>query len=125
MGPLRVLWLAALLFAFFYTHAAGADSASAHVTGGAIAVPRLASTDAGHHHDSRTPDGRGDDQGHPAEACASGHPQQGCELPALHLVPLGEQTPALAAITPQPWNRTWPSGLPTLPSFLSSVVQQV
>ncbi|MCX5302710.1 hypothetical protein OG304_04490 [Streptomyces sp. NBC_00160] len=122
-----MLWLAALLFAFLYTHAAGADSASAHVAGGAVAVPRLASTDAddGHHHDSRTPDGRGDDHGHPAEECASGHPQQGCELPAPHMVPLGDQTPALAAMLPQPWTRTVPSGLPPLRSSLSSVVQQV
>lgn len=128
-GPLRLLWLAALLFAFLYTHAAGADSASAHVTGGATAVPHLApaEADGAHAHDDPQPGGRGDDSGHshPAEACASGHPPQGIDLPGPHLVPLGERTPAFPALTPQPWTQTLPCGLPPLRSSLSSVVQQV
>uniref|UniRef100_A0AAU2JIA7 Secreted protein n=1 Tax=Streptomyces sp. NBC_00049 TaxID=2903617 RepID=A0AAU2JIA7_9ACTN len=128
-GPLRLLWLSALLFAFLYTHAAGADSASAHVTGGAVAVPHQvpAETGGAHGHDGPNPDGRDDGSGHshPAEACASGHPQQGVGLPVPHLVPLGEQTPAFAAMTPQPWTQTLPCGLPPLRSSLSSVVQQV
>ena len=37
-GALRLLWLAALLLSFLYTHAAGAESASAHVTLGAAAA---------------------------------------------------------------------------------------
>ncbi|WP_327411789.1 hypothetical protein [Streptomyces sp. NBC_01233] len=128
-GPLRLLWLAALLFAFLYTHAAGADSASAHVTGGAVTVPHRVPAEIGgaHTHDGQKPDGRDDDSGHshPAEACASGHPQQGIDLPGPHLVPLGERTPAFAAMTPQPWTQTLPCGLPPLRSSLSSVVQQV
>ncbi|MFD9409738.1 hypothetical protein ACFWBN_22355 [Streptomyces sp. NPDC059989] len=128
-GPLQLLWLAALLFAFLYTHAAGADSASAHVTGGATAVPHLAPADrdGADHHGERQPDSRDDADGHshPAEACASGHPQQGCDLPGPNLVPLDERTGAFAAVTPQPWTQTLPCGLPPLRSSLSSVVQQV
>ncbi|UUU44305.1 hypothetical protein [Streptomyces sp. NBC_00162] len=138
-GPLRLLWLAALLFAFLYTHAAGADSASAHVTGGAVTVPHEVPAESNgahthgahnhgaHTHEGRKPGGRDDDSGHthPAEACASGHPQHGIDLPGTHLLSLGERTPASAAMTPQPWTRTLPCGLPPLRSSLSSVVQQV
>ncbi|WP_137990791.1 hypothetical protein [Streptomyces vilmorinianum] len=127
-GPLRLLWLAALLFAFLYTHAAGSDSASAHVTGAAaVPQPVSTSTDDGHHHGGSTPDGRGDGHGdsHPAEECASGQPQQGCELPVPHPDLLADRTPAFAEARPQPWTRTWPSGLPPLRDFLTSVVQQV
>ncbi|MFD7323190.1 hypothetical protein ACFV9D_19175 [Streptomyces sp. NPDC059875] len=127
-GPLRLLWLAALLFAFLYTHAAGADSASAHVTGGAVAVPHLAPAEAdGARHDrDETPDGRSDSgHSHAAEACASGHPEQGCDLSGPPLVPLTELTPAVAAMTPQPWCRTLAADLPPRPSSLRSVVQQV
>ncbi|MEU6883101.1 hypothetical protein [Streptomyces sp. NPDC046712] len=128
-GPLRLLWLAALLFAFLYTHAAGAENTSAHVTGGAVTVPHAAPADAGGGADQRDDprhdrhDGNG--HGHPAEVCASGHPQQTADLPGPHLVPLGERTPAFNAMTPQPWTRTVPCGLPPLRSSLSSVVQQV
>lgn len=124
-GPLRVLWLAALLFTFLYTHAAGAESASAHVTGGAVDVSYLAPAD--HHDDAEAPDEHDDGNGlsHPAEACASGQPQQGLELPSPQSAPLATLTPAFGAVKPQPWIQTTPSGLPPLRSSLSSVVQQV
>ncbi|MEV6957094.1 hypothetical protein [Streptomyces sp. NPDC051183] len=129
-GPLRVLWLAALLFAFLYTHAAGADSASAHVTGGAVTVPHLAPADTSdaHDHDAQQHDRRDDDGGggghsHPAEACASGHPQQGCDLP--HPTATTLRAPFSAATAPQRWTQIRPGGLPSLHSSLSSVVQQV
>ncbi|WP_329125032.1 hypothetical protein [Streptomyces sp. NBC_01353] len=129
-GPLRLLWVAAVLFAFLYTHVAGADSASAHVTGGTATVPHLAPADAEGsdrrdelRHDRH--DDNGSDHSHPAEACASGYPQQVTALPGPHLVPLGVRTPAVDAMTPQPWTRTVPCGLPPLRSSLSSVVQQV
>ncbi len=128
-GPLRLLWLAALVFAFLYTHAAGAESASAHVTGGAVAVPHpaLAEPDGDRPDHDETPDGRDGDRGHshPAEACATGQAQQGCDLPGPPLVPLAELTPAVAAMTPGPWRRTFLASLPPLRSSLSSVVQQV
>ncbi|MDJ0383185.1 hypothetical protein [Streptomyces sp. G-G2] len=128
-GPLRLLWLTALLFAFLYTHAAGADSASAHVTGGAVAVPYLAPADTSDapHRDGQRPE-RHDDNGgysHPAEACASSHPQQGSDLPGPHLAAVAERTPAFAAMTPQQWTQIRPCGLPPSHSSLGSVVQQV
>ncbi|MCX5408807.1 hypothetical protein OHA37_33750 [Streptomyces sp. NBC_00335] len=139
-GALRLLWLAALLFAFLYTHAAGADSASAHVARGAVPVAHLdaivdGSAGVGDRGDSADPHGaeapRGHDDGgggghdHPAEACVSGHPQQGAELPEPALVPLGDPSPAVAALRPGSWAPTVPCGLPPLRSVLGSVVQQV
>lgn len=134
-GALRLLWLAALLFAFLYTHAAGADSATAHVARGAVPVAHLDAlgvddADSAHRgdpHGAEAPRGHGDgeEHGHPAEACASGHPQQGAELPAPPLVPLGDPSPAVAAMRPDSWAPTVPSGLPPLRSVLGSVVQQV
>ncbi|MFD7256187.1 hypothetical protein [Streptomyces sp. NPDC059874] len=128
-GPLRLLWLAALLFAFLYTHAAGADSASAHVTGGAVPPAYAASAegaDPGHHGEREA--GGGEDGGghsHPAEACASGHPQQGVDLPAPPPAPLGEPSPGSAAMTTGRWTRTPASALPPLRSSLGSVVQRI
>lgn len=130
-GPLRLLWLTALLFAFLYTHAAGADSASAHVTGGAVTVPHLAPADTGSadHHDAQRPDRHSDDPGgghpHPAEACASGHPQQGSDLSGPYTAAVAVRTPAFAAMTPQQWTQTPSCGLPPSHSSLGSVVQQV
>ncbi|MFD6892613.1 hypothetical protein [Streptomyces sp. NPDC059957] len=139
---LRLLWLAALLFALLYTHAAGAESAAAHVARGAVPVAHLdavgddgavpvgradAGADAIDPHGAEAPRGHGDGggHGHPAEACVSGHPQQGGELPAPPLVPLGDLSPAVAAMRPGSWAPTVPSGLPPLRSVLGSVVQQV
>lgn len=143
-GALRLLWLAALLFAFLYTHAAGAESASAHVARGAVPVAHLDATGgdrafagdrvialdragAADPHGAEAPRGHGGDggHGHPAEACVSGHPQQVGELPAPPLVPLGDLSPAVAAMRPGSWAPTVPSGLPPLRSVLGSVVQQV
>lgn len=128
VGPLRVLWLAALLFAFLYTHAAGADSATAHSTAGAITVPHLAPADTGDFpHAAEQPDHRDDSDGghpHPAEACASGHPQQGYDLPGP-LAAVAVRTPAFNALTPQQWTQILSCDLPPSPSSLGSVVQQV
>ncbi|MET9853917.1 hypothetical protein ABZY57_13310 [Streptomyces sp. NPDC006450] len=135
VGALRLLWLAALLLAFLYTHAAGADSASAHVARGAVPVAHLDAigvdhVDGAHRagpHGAEAPRGHGDGEGHghPAEACASGHPQQGAELPAPAPSPLGDLSSAVAATRPGSWAPTVPSGLPPLRSVLGSVVQQV
>ncbi|WP_327308080.1 hypothetical protein OG730_35435 [Streptomyces sp. NBC_01298] len=154
-GALRLLWLAALLFAFLYTHAAGADSASAHVARGAVPVAHLdviglGGAGAGLHDDAASGghgdgaghdvgagqgDGTGHDvgtgrddgagHGHPAEACASGHPPQGAELPAPPLVPLDGLSPAVGAMRTASWERTVPSGLSPLRGVLGSVVRRV
>ncbi|MFB6516414.1 hypothetical protein [Streptomyces sp. NPDC056401] len=122
-GALRLLWLAALLFAFLYTHAAGADTATAHVARGAVPVAHLDAVGA----DASESHGHGDGggHGHAAEACVSGHPQQGAELPAPPPAPLGGLSPAVAAMRPALWAPSVPSGLPPLRSVLGSVVQQV
>ncbi|MFE1788729.1 hypothetical protein ACFW7J_10095 [Streptomyces sp. NPDC059525] len=127
-GPLRLLWMAALLFGFLYTHVAGADSVTAHVIGSAITMPQLSS----HHtapggHDG-TPAGGGK-SGHTlhAEECDSAHPAQTGSggVPVLQLLPLGELTPA----TGMAWGTRDASDdartLPSLRNFLCSVVQQV
>ncbi|MEV7521471.1 hypothetical protein [Streptomyces sp. NPDC091371] len=128
-GPLRLLWLAALLFGFLYTHAAGADSASAHVTGGAVTVAYAASAEGDDpgHHGERTPerDEEGSGHSHPAETCASGHPQHGVDLPCPPPAPLADASPGFAAMTAGSWARTSPSTLPALHSSLGSVVQRV
>lgn len=145
-GALRLLWLAALLFAFLYTHAAGADSASAHVARGAVPVAHLDAigddraiavdrADRADPHGADSPRGQDDDEdtgdddggghGHAAEACVSGHPQQGAQLPEPPLVPLGGVSPAVPALRPGSWAPTVPCGLPPLRSVLGSVVQQV
>ncbi|MCY0929320.1 hypothetical protein OTB20_24595 [Streptomyces sp. H27-H1] len=125
-GPLRLLWLAALLFGFLYTHAAGADSATAHVTGGAATVPHLSADRADGRMDE-APDGHedGEEHSHPAEACASAHPEQAALLPSPPLVPLGALTPGCGAAGPASWAPTPSSAPPPWRSSLSSVVQQV
>ncbi|MFE4258333.1 hypothetical protein [Streptomyces sp. NPDC056883] len=142
VGALRLLWLAALLFALLYTHAAGADTATAHVARGAAPVAHLdaigaevpgtsdapgASGAPGTSDGAGAPHGHGDGSGHghAAEACVSGHPQPDAELPAPPLVPLGAMSPVAGAMRPARWERTVPSGLPPLRSALGSVVQQV
>lgn len=121
-GPLRLLWLAALLFAFLYTHAAGADTASAHVTGGAVTA---AAAYGGPASDGGDEDG-GHGHGHPAEACASGHPPQGVDLPGPPSAPLGEPASAdRAASTPWPPARTSAAALPAMRSSVGSMVQRV
>ncbi|MFI8499610.1 hypothetical protein ACIGFK_14075 [Streptomyces sp. NPDC085524] len=127
-GPLRLLWLAALLFGFLYTHVAGADSVAAHVAGSAVTVPQLSSHHAvpGGHDD--TPAGGGESgHTHHAEECDSAHPAQtGSDgVPVLQLLPLGGLTPStgVAGLT-----RHAPEdarALPPLRSSLGSVVQQV
>ncbi|WP_407840276.1 hypothetical protein ACE1OC_34575 [Streptomyces sp. DSM 116496] len=140
-GALRLLWLAALLFAFLYTHAAGADTATAHVARGVVPVAHLdaigveapgasgasGAADMSDSGASEAPHGHGggSGHGHAAEACVSGHPQQGAELPVPPLVPLGALSPAAGAMRSALWVRTVPSGLPPLRSVLGSVVQQV
>ncbi|MFE9637129.1 hypothetical protein [Streptomyces sp. NPDC006463] len=125
-GPLRLLWLAALMFGFLYTHAAGADSATAHVTGiPASATQTVADRAPGddHRHDGDL----GHDEGghsHPAEACDSAHPPTGSSLNAPRLVPLAGQTTAGPRVTACVDANT-PTTPPPLRSSLSSVVQQV
>ncbi|MCY0937496.1 hypothetical protein [Streptomyces sp. H34-S4] len=128
-GPLHVLWLAALLFGFLYTHAAAPDSATAHVTGGATASVHHAAPDsATTHSDGLTPEGSedGEEHSHPAEACTTGQPHQDVALPAPALTPLSWLTSDRVATTRAPLAAAVaPSALPSVRSSLSSVVQQV
>ncbi|MCX4776645.1 hypothetical protein [Streptomyces sp. NBC_01264] len=133
-GALRLLWLAALLFAFLSTHVARGAVPVAHLDAVGLdgaAGPHGDGTPGGHGDDGGHGDGSGsgpgDDRGrgHPAEVCVSGHPQQGAELPAPSPVPLGDLSPAVGAMRTALWERTAPSGLPPLRSVLGSVVHRV
>ncbi|MBW5480573.1 hypothetical protein [Streptomyces bambusae] len=134
-GPLRLLWLAALLFGFLYTHAAGADSASAHAVGAVVTAPRPTGESAAtghaydrHDHHDQLPTGHGDGGGHshPAETCDAGHPQQDIGLtppgPGLHSVlpDAAESATALRADRDGDGR-----ALPPLRGSVGSVVQQV
>ncbi|MCX5336708.1 hypothetical protein [Streptomyces sp. NBC_00140] len=123
-GPLHVLWLAALLFGFLFTHDATAHSASSHWAAGA--VTSSTETHVGHgdaaeeqHHD----DGR--ESSHPAAECASGQPQHTSGPGAPPLSQFDGQLPRYGVVAGKsgpPANRSAP------PSLLSSTdwaVQQV
>ncbi|MFD5746991.1 hypothetical protein [Streptomyces sp. NPDC127033] len=83
-GPLRMLWLAALLIGFVYTHGPDAGSVAGHVAphGNALAAASDATVDV--HGGDGTPtvsvsasrDGHGPDgPSHPATECVPGQPQ--------------------------------------------------
>jgi hypothetical protein len=92
-GPLRVLWLAALLFGVLAMHGASAESATSHLSisgvilatgpiqdhadeesAGDIAAYTVLEAEASDHHDG------GHEPSHPAQECVSGQPQQGAGL---------------------------------------------
>ncbi|MCY0933954.1 hypothetical protein [Streptomyces sp. H34-S4] len=128
-GPLRLLWLAALIFGFLYTHAAAPDSITAHVTGGATAsIRHVAPDSATSHPDGITSEGSedGEEHSHPAEACATVQPHQDVALPAPALTPLGWLACDRAATTRAPMAAAAARpALPSVRSSQSSVVQQV
>ncbi|MFE9842062.1 hypothetical protein [Streptomyces goshikiensis] len=133
-GPLRLLWLAALLFGFLYTHAAGADSASAHALGVMITAPQptgehaTADDDHGHGHgrSGTLPTGHGDGGGHTpaAETCDAGHTQQGGDLPPPKQG-LQSTLPGPHESTANPRADGGCRALPPLRSSVGSVVQRV
>ncbi|MBT2440534.1 hypothetical protein J7E93_10500 [Streptomyces sp. ISL-36] len=126
-GPLRLLWLAALLLGFLYTHAAGAESASAHITSVPAAQTAVASPEPDEHrHDGVVGREGGHGHGghsHPAEVCDT-TPTQDSGLPTPRLTPLAGQTPA-AGPRKSAWAARDTAALPPLRSSVGSVVQQV
>ncbi|MBW5487147.1 hypothetical protein [Streptomyces bambusae] len=82
-GPLRLLVLVVLLFAFFYTHAASPEGSAGHLDAGA-GVP-AAAVFHGHQAGDGFAGHHGEDSGdaaHPAQTCVTGLPQQGPDAAA-------------------------------------------
>ena len=140
-GPLRLLWLAVLVFGVLVTHGASAESAQGHARAGATA-PTHASTVMQEGHtseagegdaaasaspDAAAADGQHEDDGssHPAADCVSGQPQQDLYLAAPSLSTLGRvpSTHPFALGKPDP-SRSGPAVL-SLTGSRVSVVQQV
>ncbi|UQA91067.1 hypothetical protein [Streptomyces halobius] len=140
-GPLRLLWLAALLLGVLFTHGVSVESAEGHTTAGitapvyAAAVNHEGQTgEAGHGDDVAytspalvAADDRHDGEGssHPAEECLSGQPHQGPDLAAPCLSPLDWAPPTHA----QDVGKTGPSqpesAVLSTTGSRDSVVQQV
>lgn len=79
-GPLRVLWVAMMLFAFVYAHGVSIEGVTGHLDAGATAPAAAAIHDhvvedapVDHHGGEHPPS-------HPAQECVPGQPQQ---TPAL------------------------------------------
>ncbi|MGY5080926.1 hypothetical protein ACWIGX_28180 [Streptomyces nigrescens] len=96
-GPLRVLWLAALLLGLLYTHGVSTESAAGHTSPMSVSAAAPASSgDAGHgvpaQHavEDAVPDEHdGDHEAeHPAQDCLSSQPEHGADLPVPCLAPL-------------------------------------
>ncbi|MEV0411156.1 hypothetical protein AB0I68_10215 [Streptomyces sp. NPDC050448] len=120
-GPLRVLWLAALLFGFLFTHDASAHSASAQPAASAVTTSaHTPGETAGeqHHDDSR-------ESSHPAAECASGQPQQASGPVGPWLTPLDGQLPCYRVVAGKSGPPANASALPPLQSATGSVIQQV
>ncbi|MFD9207405.1 hypothetical protein ACFVZM_14160 [Streptomyces sioyaensis] len=100
-GPLRLLWLAALLLALVYTHGVSTEGAAGHtspvlVTSAAAQAvsdgdERGHSAHAEHPTEAVALDEHDDghDAAHPATACVSSQPEHGADLPAPCEAPLG------------------------------------
>lgn len=140
-GPLRLLWLAALLLSVAFTHGVHAESAEGHAMPGATASAHVSigmekghTGGAGHTDDDAYPspdvaaaDDRhdGDGSSHPAQTCMSGQPQQGMNLAAPCLAPLdwAQHTHAYASGKSGPSRPE--SALPSSAGSRDSIVQQV
>lgn len=141
-GPLRLLWLAALLLAIAFTHGVSAESAQSHVTAG-VTTPVHASA-AGIHEGGTSGAGQsddvaytslkvtapndchdGDNPSHAAEECLSGKPQQGPDLAAPSLASLDWAPPTHAYAVGKSGPSQPESALPSFTSSRDSVVQQV
>ncbi|MDQ0939298.1 hypothetical protein QFZ67_001003 [Streptomyces sp. V1I1] len=123
-GPLRVLWLAVLLFGFLFTHDASAHSASSHPA--ASAAPPSAHGHGAHgdtaeeqHHDD------GQESSHPAAECASVQPQLTSGPVGPSLTPVDGQTPCHRVVAGKSGPPANQSALPPLRSSTGSVIQQV
>lgn len=127
-GPLRVLWLAALLFGFLYSHGVSSESAAGHLSTSAVAFSAHPAHDQTAQRQLQVSHGHNDDdQGssHPAEECASGQPQQGPGLSAPSVTPLVGQLPRSSAIAGTCALTVAQSTLPSCRSSASSAVLQV
>ncbi|MFE3323991.1 DUF6153 family protein [Streptomyces sp. NPDC059176] len=128
-GPLRVLWLAVLLFGLLYTHGVSAETAASHATTSAAmpAAHFVPGSDAAREDDQPTSPGHdgGDQDSHPAGECVSGQPQQGSGLPAPAPAPLDLHSFCLLTVVGKsslPGDR---SALPPPRSTAHSVIQLI
>ncbi|MEV7870256.1 hypothetical protein AB0P17_30125 [Streptomyces sp. NPDC088124] len=101
-GSLRMLWLAALLIGFVYTHGPGAGSVAGHVAphGTALAAAADAAVDV--HGGAGTP-------AVAVSASRGGHDPDGPSHPATECVP-GQPQSAQAQAAPCPTPRVWGPG---------------
>ncbi|MEU2434423.1 hypothetical protein ABZ611_33945 [Streptomyces sp. NPDC007861] len=129
-GPLRLLWLAALLFSLVYTHGVSAETAAAHMTTSTAAAP---AAHAGPDHkavpapDEDTPADHHDDgqDSHPAGECVSGQPQQAAGLSAPAPAPYEGQSPYLVTVAGKSGVSGDRSALPPPRSTMASVIQRI
>ncbi|WP_338674297.1 hypothetical protein V1460_15460 [Streptomyces sp. SCSIO 30461] len=127
-GPLRVLWLAALLFGVLYTHGVSAETATSHTTNVAAgpAAYFLPDRHAGPQDAQSTSDhDEGGQHSHPAGKCVSGQPQQGSGPSAPAQTVLEPHSPcplAMAGKSALPGER---SALPPPRSTANWVIQRV
>ncbi|MFD8192351.1 hypothetical protein [Streptomyces wuyuanensis] len=124
-GPLRMLWLVALLFGFLYTHGVNAETAASHTT------PSAAAHFAPGHH-AEPVDGRptsdrdeGGQHSHPAGECVSGQPQQGSGLSAPAQAVLALLPPSLLSMAGEAALPGYASALPPPRSTANSVIQRI
>ncbi|MFD7233181.1 hypothetical protein [Streptomyces sp. NPDC059881] len=127
-GAWRMLWMAALLFGFLYTHGASAETAASHLT--SVAVAPAAHSVPGHaadEPDRHTPPGHNDeeDDSHPAGECVSGQPQQGPGLSAPSLTPLEGTSSCRLFVEGKSGAILSESALPPPRSSASSVIERI
>lgn len=127
-GPLRVLWLAALLLSLAYTHGASAESAETHATAATAQVHSHAQVEQDPASKAVDDSERHGDEGssHPAEGCVAGQPPQGPDLTATCPSPLDRSAVTLNQVSPPVSDRFWNEAVVSPSSdSRSSVVQQV
>ncbi|WP_328971445.1 hypothetical protein [Streptomyces sp. NBC_00239] len=96
-GPLRVLWVALLVFTFLYSHGVSTDGVQGHLRPTASASAVMAVPD---HHEAveaaPVDHHGGHGASHPAEECMAGHPQQSPTLEDPHMwaLPMERLSPA-------------------------------
>ncbi|MCX5277707.1 MULTISPECIES: hypothetical protein [Streptomyces] len=94
-GPLRVLWVALLVFTFLYSHGVSTEGVRGHLQQTASAVMTVPD---GHEVVEAAPVDHqgGHGASHPAEECTAGYPQQSPTLEDPHLwaLPMERLSPA-------------------------------
>ncbi|MFH9745155.1 hypothetical protein ACH4MN_11995 [Streptomyces anulatus] len=133
-GPLRLLWLATVLFSLLYAHGLSGESAAGHVTSvlptstaalthGAPTGHGEAGPAAGSAGQGAAPDGHGNHEtAHGVEECASGQPQNGADLPAPTTTPLD----AVQARNAHAWAVARPAANePTSPPWAAAAVLRI